>query len=220
MRGNFCQAGVLTLLIVALNSTIALAGPVLGEDDFCAWAQQEIAGTALEAQVRVHASYDEFVESKPTTNPLQVHQYSSNPLNDGSGINQVISCKMKTAQRLEQSWESAADGVIAEGDTSCDAVHRRMLERLRSGLGAEENNAGARQFVVDEEELTFMGPMWLSPWPFEPVVTDDSGRLHLQSRALYVPFSWWIPMPDRFKGTYYCHLANPVYLEALFREEL
>ena len=78
----------------------------------------------------------------------------------------------------------------------------------------------AEQLRVDPEETTFIGPMWLRPWPFQPLRRDEAGLLHLQSRALYVPFTWWIPMPDRFKGTYYCHLIAPDYLEAVLRGEV
>ena len=96
-------------------------------------------------------------------------------------------------------------------------MHRQWLAELREKIGTRNLSPSASSLVVDDEDLTFIGPMWLRPWPFEPLYRGEDGQLHLRTRALYVPFNWWIPMPDRFKGTYYCHLIAPWYLEALLR---
>ena len=74
--------------------------------------------------------------------------------------------------------------------------------------------------TIEPEETAYMGPMWLNPWPYPALTVDESGQWHLHAKSLYVPFSWWIPMPDRFKGQYYCHLIYPPYLEALLRGQL
>ena len=186
--------------------------------EHCVQAQQIIAGTELQAAVEIHSDYQSFVESKALDRPLTVQSYASNPLPEENGMTRVLSCKMKTAERINSAYPVAAGATpIASGDSSCEAVHRQWLEELAGSIPAGELALSPTDLVIDEEDLTFMGPMWLRPWPFDPVYRAESGDLHIRTRALYVPFSWWIPMPDRFKGTYYCHLIAPWYLESLLR---
>jgi hypothetical protein len=168
-----------------------------------------------------HTDYDSFVQSKATASPLVVQQYFSRPLPGDPAMATVVSCKMKTAERIRQAHPASGDAAPAAGaDQSCDAIHRDMLAAALASIDPAQLAVPQDKIVVDEEALTFMGPMWLKPWPFEPLSRDESGRLHIHSKALYVPFAWWIPMPDRFKGTYYCHLIAPAFLEAVLRGEV
>lgn len=186
--------------------------------DYCVEAQQIIAGTELQAESLLHTDYEEFVESKALDKPLTVQQYSSLPLPGDEAVNTVLSCKMKTAERINSAYPAAAgEPPVARGDGSCQAVHRAWVDKVASTIPAEQLQVSPDELVIDDEDLTFIGPMWLRPWPFEPLYRGDDKRLHIRTRALYVPFSWWIPMPDRFKGTYYCHLIAPAYLEAILR---
>ena len=211
----------LPVLLLVSPTAFAADLPAIDEAGFCGLAQQIIAQTELEAAIEIPADYDSFVKSKSQAHPLVVQQYSSNPAANAKDLHKVISCKMKTAERINAAREEAGiPGDAAMGDLGCEAIHTRMLRTLRDSIPAGELSLQATELVVDDEELTYMGPMWLKPWPFKPVVRDEEGRLHLQTRALYVPFAWWIPMPERFKGTYYCHLAHPAYLEALLRGEV
>jgi hypothetical protein len=129
---------------------------------------------------------------------------------------------MKTAERINSYYpvESPEDAPTAAGDRSCDVVQRVVLAEVLNTIPRAELVVSPDTLRVDPEEMTFIGPMWLKPWPFSPLSRDDEGLLHLHSRALYVPFSWWIPMPDRFKGTYYCHLVAPDFLKAVLRGEV
>jgi hypothetical protein len=207
-------------LLLFLPAAFAAGLPTSDEAGFCGRAQQIIAQTELEATVEIPADYDSFVESKSLAYPLTVQQYSSNPAATPEGLHRVISCKMKTAGRINGAREEAGiAGDAARGDLGCETVHKHMLQTLRDSIPPGELRLQPEELVVDDEELTYMGPMWLKPWPFTPVARDGEGRLHLQTRALYVPYAWWIPMPERFKGTYYCHLVHPAYLEALLRGE-
>jgi hypothetical protein len=209
-------------MLTLATSTAIGAGSMEGsETDFCAGAQQQIARTELVAEVVNHTDYESFVQSKATASPLVVQQYFSNPAPGRDAIARVVSCKMKTAERINNDNMSSNDAPpVAAGDRSCHALHRDMLAHIVARIPAQELSVSPEQLVVDEEQLAFMGPMWLKPWPFEPLVRDESDRLHLQSKALYVPFAWWIPMPDRFKGTYYCHLIAPGFLEAVLRGDV
>ena len=210
-------------LTAALMTHAAFAAPGLAEDasDFCVGAQQLIAQTGLSARVLTHTDYDSFVKSKATASPLVVQQYFSRPLAGDPAMATVVSCKMKTAERINAAHLAAGQATpVAGTDQSCDAIHRDMLAAALASIDPAQLAVPQEKILVDEEALTFMGPMWLKPWPFEPLSRDESGRLHIHSKALYVPFAWWIPMPDRFKGTYYCHLIAPAFLEAVLRGEV
>ena len=191
-----------------------------GEDSvFCAWAQQVVAGTKLAANVVSHTSYENFVNSKASDSPLTVQQYWSNPLDGPGSLNRVVSCKMKTAERINEAYPPAEQGgpAVASGNQSCQKVVSEVLVGVLGGIPREQLLVSPDTLRVDEEETTYIGPMWLKPWPFEPLHRGEDGLLHLRSRALYVPFAWWIPMPDRFKGSYYCHLIAPDFLDAVLR---
>jgi len=190
-----------------------------GEDSvFCAWAQQVAAGTALTANVVTHAVFDDFVKSKASYSPFTVQQYWSNPVAGPDGLARVVSCKMSTAERINHAHQ--ADAPVAAGDESCDKVHREVLTALLNTIPRDALAVPADSLRVDQEERTYIGPMWLRPWPFQPLSRDAAGLLHIHSRALYVPFAWWIPMPDRFKGAHYCHLIAPDFLEAVLRGDV
>ena len=215
-----CRAcGLLLLLLSSLGARAEQGDP---GSVFCAWAQQVVAGTELAANVVTVTDYEAFVRSKPGSAPLTVQQYWSNPLPAEGGMARVVSCKMKTAERINAAHRAATgqEAPVARGDGSCDKVGREMLAAVLNRVPRADLAIPAEQLRVDPEETTFIGPMWLRPWPFQPLQRDEAGLLHLQSRALYVPFAWWIPMPDRFKGTYYCHLIAPDYLEAVLRGEV
>ena len=179
----------------------------------CIDAQRVVAVTRLTAKLIRHDYYQAFVESKPDTDPFVIHQYLSNPSGEveGEGVAKTISCKMKTAERINDDFSVAGRELPAQGDLDCSAVHHEWLGQLDERM---------EDVVVDDDEWTFMGPMWLEPWLFEPAYRGKDGKIHLRSKSLHVPFAWWVPMPDRFKGTSYCHLIAPGYLRALSRGEL
>ncbi len=197
--------------------TLLLALPVLFSplshaEEFCGKAQQWIAQTGLQAQVVVFQDHEAFVESKASIDPLAVAQFSSNP-EESTGIPRVVSCKMKTAEQINAVYGTR--GAVAGSSQSCETVLAQMLESRFSQDAGTSIALPRDRFVIDEEDSTFIGPMWLDPWPFQPVSLDENGAVHLLSRSLYVPDAWYIPMPDSFKGVYYCHLISPEYLDAL-----
>ena len=217
---NFARCSVIAAGVFLCFSPAPGALADDGEDSvFCAWAQQVAAGTSLAANVVTHTVYEEFVKSKAATSPLTVQQYWSNPVDGPDGPARVVSCKMSTAERINHAYPSATEGgaPTAAGDQTCDAVHRQVLAVVLNGIPRDKLAVPADSLRVDEEELTYIGPLWLKPWPFQPLYRDDGGLLHIRSRGLKVPFAWWIPMPDRFKGAHYCHLIAPDFLEAVLR---
>ncbi len=206
----------LAVLAACLLSQAVYAG-ARWQDTFCIAAQQVLAGTAVVAELEVHEDWDEFVEAKASDRPLTVHQYLGNP--SSQGIPRTLSCKMRTAERINATETATPDTPAATGDADCAAVHRYMLQRSLADLAAQQPAATRPRVVVDEDETTYIGPRWLKPWPYN-AASLQGDVLHLRARALYAPHAWWIPMPERFKGNYYCHLVAPAYLEAILSGEV
>jgi hypothetical protein len=218
--GFFARAIVPLLFLFAVSGHAHATESVPA--DFCAWAQGVIAETSLVPVVEVPADRQEFVESKALDDPFTVQQFADVPAPAAPELLTVVSCKMRTAERINSAHpqEDGSDSPVAGRESSCDEVHRQMLDQALQQVPADRRQAAADRWVVDEEELTFMGPQWLEPWPFVPVTEDQQGLWHLRTRVLYVPYAWWLPMPERFLGNYYCHLVSPAYLDALVNSEL
>lgn len=206
------RAPIVKLLFAAFLTLALLFSPLSFADEFCGRAQQWIAQTDMQAQVVVYEDREAFVESKASIQPLTVPQFFSNT-EESDGIPKVVSCKMKTAEQINQVYGS--DGAVAGSSQGCEVVLSHMLDARFAQIDAQPASLNRSDFVIDEEDSTFIGPMWLEPWPFQPVSVDEAGFVHLLSRSLHVPDAWYIPMPDSFKGVYYCHIISPVYLDAL-----
>ena len=206
-------------LVLALSGALCCWPPTLAEMEstlpFCAEAQQVLAGTALVARVILHEDYASFVESKPTDTPFVVHQYFSNPAPDDAHMMRTVSCKMRTAERINLAHAEFSRGPVAAGDRDCAEVHRWLLASLLAEIPPHEVRLDPARIFVEPQQSTFMGPTWLEPWPFQAASIDQNGDLRLHSRALHVPRAWWIPLPERFQGNYYCHLVAPDFLRAI-----
>ncbi len=219
----FAMTIVVSLFFVGLLTGRALAAGQLTADEaeYCIQAQRLITGVDITAENKIYADHEAFVESKVRRYPLQVQQFQSNPvddsLNGSAGLNKVLSCKMATSGSIVAAYGDQGE-TIAEGeDTSCDLLIRTMLSEVAAEVPAADRALDPAAVLVDEEDLNFMGSTWVNPWPFEPAEVDADGKLHLMSRALYVPWSIFIPAPAAFKGVYYCHLPAPDYVKALLQ---
>jgi hypothetical protein len=208
---------VLLSFAVLGGSGAAIAQTDFPSDDatFCAGAQSLIAQTDARASNVLHDSYEAFVESKAKPFPLETQQFYSSPATTDVELDTVVSCKMRTAGSIADAYSSAGESIDIGEDQSCHFLAAYMLEKVRESISPGDAGLTDHSIVVEQEELTFMGPMWLDPWPFQSAYRDDSDVIHLKSRALYVPWSIFIPAPAAFKGVYYCHLPTPAYLKAL-----
>ncbi|WP_101759048.1 hypothetical protein [Oceanicoccus sp. KOV_DT_Chl] len=196
------------------------AEPATGPQDvvdanYCADLQQQMVGSKLPVVNEVHSDYKSFVKSKPSVEPLTSHQYVNYlPLmvkGQPQDFPAIISCKLKTEDVIKQTF--GEDAAATEG--SCQQFINRDLKRALSTISDREPVFAADAIVIEEDEVVRMGPKWLKPWPYPVAYLGEDGALHLRSKALLVPFSKLIPMPDRFKGTHYCHLPTAQYLEAV-----
>jgi hypothetical protein len=202
---------------VFVGSNAAMSQAEFPDDraTFCASAQSLIARTDARAKNILHDSYEAFVESKAKPFPLETQQFYSSPATTDVELDTVVSCKMRTAGSIADAYSSAGESIDIGEDQSCHFLAAYMLEKVRESISPGDAGLTDHSIVVEQEELTFMGPMWLDPWPFQSAYRDDSDVIHLKSRALYVPWSIFIPAPAAFKGVYYCHLPTPAYLKAL-----
>lgn len=209
---------VLTCLLPLAPMQVLAGEHEADKEDYCSQAQQIIAATDLEPEVVLHDDYQAFVESKPTDQPFVIHRYNSAPVASNPEITTVVSCKLRTSERINTAHDNEGGAVpVAGAETSCDEVHRRVLAQIVAAVPQSARKLDLEDFVVESEDMKLIGPQWLEPWPFKPITVDENDLYHLHTRALYAPHAWWIPMPERFMGNYYCHLASPEYLEALVR---
>lgn len=215
LRAAFALATSL-LLVSACQAEKEVQDSVYQIDDFCLRAQQLVTGTDLPiTNIRYH-DYKGFTKSKPVADPLTTGQnlYYQNVPGFEQPMATIISCKLKTSDIIAQLHGEDAVSK-AYGEVSCGDIMADTLDRIY----AEHEQAAAvfarADIVIEEDDMSRMGPMWLKPWPYQNAFVDESGKLHLRGKALLVPFSKMIPMPDRFKGTHYCHLPTPEYLTAI-----
>lgn len=182
--------------------------------EFCSDAQQLIASTALRASSVVHDDYQAFVLSKPKVRPLETEQFHW--YEDAARVKlKMISCKMKTTDHLRAEYGGSAAGT--EG--LCAAVNQHSLAAALTSLRRARHGKlrydGGRRIVFDPEELTNLGPEWLKS--HEIAWEDAQGVLHVQSRAMRN--DWldprYLKAPPQFRGTRYCHLIAPDYLQRL-----
>lgn len=208
----------LTLKICCLIPIIAASvGHAAADEEFCAWAQQALAQTSIVPAVVVNTDREAFIDSKSFDEPFTTQQYWSSHRPGGVGEPTVVSCKMRTAERINATKDPQNGQLAALGDRNCHDLHSAMLQQAYSEIPPQEQVIARERWLVADEDLKFMGPKWLDPWPFRPLSEGENGQLQLNTRGLYVPMAWWIPMPERFLGNYYCHLIAPGYLESLIR---
>ena len=210
------------ILKAVLILTIGFCSPLYAQDvqqgeaaegsdlsGFCQWGQELISNTDVEAENVIYDVFSDFTASKAFLDETQliIRQYIEYEERDGVQTPKLVSCKVKSVDHLNK--------VRGEGTASdaqyCKIVHEKMVAKLSDELNLSE----PPNVIFDEDETVWTGSNWIKPWPYQVAYEDDNGVLHLRAKGLYVPYAWYIPMPARFKGVQYCHLAAPNYLRAL-----
>jgi hypothetical protein len=185
--------------------------------DFCRVAQTKISNTTLAIENIIYKDFESFKLSKPVGKPLTTAQFvvmGKHP-KTGAEYPQQISCKMKTADSIIKYNGAGTAG--ADGD--CKAIQQGIIDTALANLSATDkqlalkNRAGVVKAADDV--VVWIGPRWLEPWPWPSASQTEAGKIAITSKALFVKDSAVIPMPDRFKGTHYCHLATPEYVRLL-----
>jgi hypothetical protein len=189
--------------------------------EFCAEVQRRVAGTQQPLRNVVHDTFESFVQSKPSVQPLEPQQFVEYADADRTQPRR-ISCKLKTADHINAVYGSGA-AATDESENACREINRATVLAVFRGL-----DAGARarvavpphRFMLDGDENRIMGSGWVEPYPF--VYAGAEGTVHLHAKSLLVFWGdWrWKLAPDRFRGTHYCHLIAPEYARALMTGEL
>lgn len=219
--------GVVTVMAAAMTAnTMVHANSEFSSSlnaDFCGVAQAQISNTQLAVENIVYKDFESFKLSKPVAKPLTTGQFvvmGKHP-KTGNEFPQQISCKMKTADSI---IKYNGEGSAGTTQGSCKAIQQAIINTAINNLTAEDkqlalkNHAGSAQ--VNNDLIVRVGPSWLKPWPWTAATQNEAGKINLTPKALLVPDSSLIPMPDRFKGTHYCHLATPEYVRLLATGEI
>ncbi|NNH68445.1 hypothetical protein HLB23_00855 [Nocardia uniformis] len=227
MRHTGCRAlfGALMIApIVALigGLTAAPVAAVPGEQtefgNLCIRAQVQTANLDAAAFARKfgsvgvldHTDADAFAQSKPHVRPLTTMRFDT--VEPGTpGLPKQVRCKGKSADSIALEYGTGVVG--GEGD--CAKVNRQTLTEVANQLWPFERDALVHQpgdVVIDADQRAVSGPDWLLDFP--AATKDAAGRLHLQSKSLYVPVN--TPgIPEEFKGQHYCTLAAHSYVKRL-----
>ena len=193
----------------AIHNTIALK-------NFCSNAQKIIADTHLPVKNIVHNDYDAFVKSKPSNNPLTTHQYFNYKNHNTLDIADIISCKLKTVDSINNANNNPVHGK----QKNCKNIIEHIVKQVVSQLDKKKLPITQQQIVIDEDQIALIGPQWLNIENFQAISIDSSGLLHLRAKGMYIPDYWFIPVTKPFKGVHYCHLPNPEYLTAVMNGKL
>ncbi|GMG86282.1 hypothetical protein MNKW57_06030 [Biformimicrobium ophioploci] len=211
----------MTGALLLTSAVQAEAVPLQSDASFCAEVQRFIVGTDLDVKTTLFApdTYEStFKESKAGARPLDSQQYVGYQHADGTASDYpvTVSCKMKTAERVRTAYADQPGVKVADDDRTCREWTELMVQGMYEKLeGQYAGQLRARDsIVVVEEDSTYIGPLWLRPFPYQAAVADGE-RLLLGSKSLHVEYRRFMPVPRSFMGTHYCHLIAPEYLQRL-----
>lgn len=228
---------IATVAGAAEPSESAVVPPLNTDADYCATMQQFIAGTRITPETIQYSGDDYdigFKKSKPTAQPLVIHQYVGyqTPSGKTQAMPVTVSCKLKTAERIRTAHAGLTeDAVAADKDRTCQQWTEAMLDAVyeavdgAAGAGASSGTTSSDTLLsrervrLEKENNVYIGPLWVNPFPFQAAY-QEGGNLHLRSKALHAEYMGWMPLPDSFMGTHYCHTIAPEYLQALLKSEL
>ena len=116
-----------------VNSDLLTATP----GEFCNEAQRIVSNTEMVGHVTVHSEADDFVRSKTSIQPLNLHAFV---WTDESGRAIAISCKLKSADHLNTAH---GDGT-AGPDGLCQDMNRATYQHVRQTLGQRATRPAQR----------------------------------------------------------------------------
>ncbi len=183
------------------------------EEDFCADAQQRLAGldpgeVPIASIVNTHESpRSAFAASKSTLQPLTTRTWTDtvdiSRGGDHRTISRHVSCKTRSADHL------ATTGVATSTvDTQCAALNQRSIDLATAAMTAGEL-AGATLPTLGSDVVRQTGVEWTTPLADSAEYDGTTLRAH----ALLV--RWTDPAfalaPDTIRGVHYCTVWSPVY---------
>ena len=166
-------------------------------------------GATVPAATFVHPDYESFKASKAEVKPLRTEQFVVYE-DAAKQLPKLVSCKLKSADIIIKEYGANA---AKDGPAACSDIHRQMVEAVATDKGALKIDPA--KIVFDEDERSLTGESWIKP--FDAAYTDAKGTLHLKGKMLRVDWNnkLYAMMPDRIRGTLYCHLVAPEYAKRL-----
>ncbi len=184
------------------------------ETDFCAAAQQSLAGLDP-AEVPLgdiintrEANRDDFAGSKSILTPLTTRTWTDTTDVQGSGgdlltISQRISCKTRQADHL------ATTGVTtAPVDAACSTLNQRSIDLALAQMTPAQQ-AAVTLPLLGPDVVRQTGAEWTTP--LRPDV-EFSGNV-LRAHALLTGWNdpAFVIFPDTIRGVHYCTVWTPAY---------
>jgi hypothetical protein len=211
--------GVATAFCIAGTGLSVFAGPAAADlakttDTFCGELQRSVTGATVPAATVVHPDYESFKASKAEVRPLRTEQFVV--YEDAAKQHpKLVSCKLKSADIIIKEY---GDGAAKDGPVACSDIHREMFGAVTAAMSPAETAAlkiDPAKIVFDADETSRTGDGWIKP--FDAAYTDATGALHVKGKQLRVDWNnkLYAMMPDRIRGTLYCHLIAPEYAKRL-----
>ncbi len=212
-------------LLLSTNVTATSAGPpkyalpAMTTPDFCAQLQSFTEGSKVVAQNVVHTTYAGFVSSKPAAQPLTTQQFVEYAPG-GNTLPVRISCKLKTGDHLISILGA---GSANDRSLTCRDAHQQVVLAVWASMTRAEMlrvKFHPDRVMLDGDDVRYTGSSWKSP--FQGMYLGEDKLPHLISKSLYAGWTdWrWKFMPDRFRGTHYCHLVAPETMRAVMLGEM
>jgi hypothetical protein len=167
----------------------------------------------------VHTDFESFRASKPEVRPLRTEQFVV--YEDKEGRHPMrVSCKLKSADIILKEYGA---GAATDGPAACSDVHRQIVAATVAAMTPEEKahlKIDPTKVVFDQDDQSMTGERWLVP--FSAAYTDPKGALHLKGKLLRADWNnkLFALLPDRMRGTLYCHLVAPEYARRLLTGEV
>lgn len=163
----------------------------------------------------VHEDFAAFVKSKAVIEGPTIHQFN---WYDQAGDIQGISCKMKSADHLNIEFGDGSAGP----DGYCQDMNTQVYEltlRQISDPSYTSVTFDHSERLDTKEQSAMIGPTWLKP--FTMTYVDSAGGLHIATKGFVINFTdpRYQKFPDSWRGTHYCHLVAPEYMERLLSGE-
>jgi hypothetical protein len=172
-----------------------------------------VTQTTVPMELVVHDEFAAFVKSKAMIEGPTIHQYN---WRDSGGAILGISCKMKSADHLQMEYGQDAAGP----DGYCQDMNRQVYGLLVQQISDPAFSAvvfDPSESLKTKEQANMIGPVWLQPLTLTRV--DAAGGLHIASKGFVIDFNdpRYQRFPPSWRGTHYCHLIAPDYLQRLLR---
>lgn len=183
--------------------------------DLCAGVIRRLTGVARPLRNVVHDEYQPFVLSKPQIEPLETQQFLQYA--DAAKTRPtMLMCKGKSADHVVEVY--GADAARTDLATTCRDANRDIVLGVWNALAPAERAAARitpQQVMLEADDVKLTGSRWITPHQFAWAGAD--GRPHLQARRLRADWTdWrWRLAPNSWRGTYYCQLASPEYVQRL-----